>query len=207
MLRLDRARSTGVTGERSPAAGATATTLRWSRTGDVRAEVPLRRLPRRFCSVDRCGLVSHSKGLCRTHARRLSVSGDARAAPTLREVTGAGSTSHGYWKVRVPDHLLHLTSGERHVGEHRLVMAHTLGRALTTDEVVHHRNGDRLDNRAETLELWTTAQPKGQRVEDKLEFAYDVLPIRPPEATAARALDLDPTTGRALHSRGDPGAK
>ncbi len=50
-------------------------------------------------------------------------------------------------------------------------MAQQLERPLLADEVVHHKNGDRLDNRAENLELWTTVQPKGQRIEDKLAFA------------------------------------
>jgi hypothetical protein len=82
-------------------------------------------------------------------------------------------------------------------------MAQALGRPLADDEVVHHRNGDRLDNRLENLELWSTAQPAGQRVEDKLAYAYELLLRYDPEAVTALGLDLDPGTGAPVEEAFD----
>lgn len=54
-------------------------------------------------------------------------------------------TERGYVKVRTED--------GRKVFKHRYVMEQSLGRKLQADEDVHHKNGDKSDNRSENLEV------------------------------------------------------
>ena len=66
-------------------------------------------------------------------------------------------------------------TGKAEVLVHRIVMEQRLGRPLRDTETVHHINGDRMDWRDENLELWDHAQPRGQRVPDKIAWCVTYL--------------------------------
>ena len=175
---------------------------RWRRTGEVRADEPLRGFnpgaqcahdecdrpmwakglcqnhhrkawaANRSCSVEGCPRKYASGGYCRSHHKRAARFGDPLATP-IKPQGEPVYNDNGYRMVRVPEHPNAMSNG--YVLEHTLVMAEILGRALVKGENVHHKNGVRDDNRPENLELWVTMQPSGQRPEDLVRYAHEIL--------------------------------
>lgn len=144
---------------------------RWLRTGNPLNKLP--GVPKRSevgCLIEGCDNPHNAKGYCFTHYFRWKKHND----PMKLVEKGWHVDSNGYIRVMDPDYPM------KTIGQHRLVMSQHLGRRLERHENVHHKNGDRTDNRLENLELWSKMQPSGQRVEDKVQYAVEILNLYAP---------------------------
>lgn len=91
---------------------------------------------------------------------------------------GRITNSYGYIMIKKPSHPFAQESG--YVREHRLVMEVELQRYLTADEIIHHKNRNKSDNRPENLEVVDMAEHRRiHNIEDKIyESKYDLELIR-----------------------------
>lgn len=67
---------------------------------------------------------------------------------------GGRRIKKGYVLIWIPTHPN--SNSEGYMLEHRLVMEKSIGRYLTLEEVVHHKNKKTDDNRVSNLELFAT---------------------------------------------------
>jgi hypothetical protein len=101
-----------------------------------------------------------------THYNAWHRYGDPLTKKTRRDKGHGSITKQGYVAIQI--------SGVHYL-QHRLIMSEFLGRNLQSDEQVHHKNGNKQDNRIENLELWSRRQPTGQRITDLVEYAREIL--------------------------------
>lgn len=127
------------------------------------------------CSLDDCDTKHWALGYCAKHYQRFKKYGDAKHAVKVREHPEGTRRVYrsGYVEVRAPSHPNAGKNGW--VLEHRMVMAALIGRPLRTHETVHHRNGVKTDNRPANLELWVSRHPRGQRVDEVVRWAEEIL--------------------------------
>jgi hypothetical protein len=128
----------------------------------------------KVCEVDGCGGAHFAKGKCRRHYYRWRKHGDVFADTPIK------THKHPESEVTIDPNGYALEwdpSRKKRIYQHRLVMERLLGRKLHRHENVHHINGVRDDNRPENLELWSSSQPAGQRVADKLRWAQDLIEL------------------------------
>lgn len=119
------------------------------------------------CEWPRCGKHRDLGTLCLRHHRELLACANYDVARSGLRLAAISTTKDGYLRTVGPD--------GKSQGIHRLVMQARIGRGLLPDENVHHRNGNRADNRPRNLELWVTAQPAGKRPQDLVKFAKEIL--------------------------------
>ena len=124
-------------------------------------------------SVYSSGLKAGTSQSCGCLAREIAV--QRRGPDHPRWKGGRDINSGGY--VRLVDHIHPNRTKENRILEHIKVMSNYLGRPLINGENVHHINGIRDDNRIENLELWVSSQPSGQRVEDLVAWAEEILSL------------------------------
>jgi hypothetical protein len=150
---------------------------------DGRPLVPLRERtsPGGDCSVADCDRDAVHDGLCYTHYDRKRTTQPGWDRP-IREkgADGNGWISNGYKMI--------YRDGVRR-GDHLWIAEKLLGHALRDGENVHHKNGNRADNRTDgpfeltpegkllsgNLEVWSTKQPAGQEIGPKLDWAFELI--------------------------------
>ena len=118
------------------------------------------------CTLESCNKEHKGLGYCTGHLQRYKKYGDPLEDKPLTPAYIPYVDANGYVVVK---------KNNQHIKIHREIMEEFLGRKLLPGENVHHINGDRTDNRIENLELWSTSQPSGQRIEDKVKWALEIL--------------------------------
>ena len=130
--------------------------------------------PARMCAVDGCGGNAVALHYCVKHYAKFKKFGDPLAGYVQDGRSKEWHANKVGYVIRF-DPTSPYAGGNKLVYQHREVIGQLIGRPLRSDESVHHKNGDRTDNRPENLELWVRSQPAGQRVQDLVKWAREII--------------------------------
>lgn len=155
----------------------------WTREGRDLPPRMVEPTTNKLCLVDGCDRPNESRGYCRKDYAKKVRSGELKP---LYHKTQSGYRfidDNGYVRIMEP-------GWSNYRREHRHVMEQHLGRKLLPGETVHHKNGDKQDNRIENLELWVSRHPAGQRVTDQIAHAVWLLETYRPDILVENYNDL-----------------
>ena len=127
------------------------------------------------CKHEGCDRPVSTAGYCSMHYRRFKKGIDMdEPVPFIRYPIGSKRAEPlGYVSIKISNKKG--MDKKNWMLEHRYIMSNHIGRPLYDNEIVHHINGIRTDNRIKNLELCKKFQPPGQRVSDMVDYSVEVL--------------------------------